>query len=242
MSMSVKLNTARLADAGKPMLVMRVEAYVNIGLSLHVSGAGAGGWVPVSSSGALARAFSEVKMASPMAVDSDSWRFCTAVRAADVDYIWAPHVKLGLKAGAREEAFHAIDTLGPLDKLTPDEALIIRFGRELLETRKVSDATFNAAVKMFGEQGVKLDVSFADSESKPENGRIAAERLIRDGCSVVVGAWDSGATISAAQACEAAKVPLVVNVGSARQMRNRKFRMISLPRTVCATSGWNCTP
>jgi len=79
---------------------------------------------------------------------------CTAVRAADVDYIWAPHVKLGLAAGAREEAFHAIDTLGPLDDLTDDEALIIGFGRELLETRKVSDKTFEAVRKRYGERGL----------------------------------------------------------------------------------------
>ena len=79
---------------------------------------------------------------------------CTAVRAADVDYIWAPHVKLGLKAGAREEAFHAIDTLGPLDGLTADEALIIRFGRELLEAPEVSDATCNAVRARYGEKGL----------------------------------------------------------------------------------------
>lgn len=79
---------------------------------------------------------------------------CTAVRAADVDYIWDSHVKLGLSAGAREEAFHAIDTLGPLDDLTNDEALIIGFGRELLETRNVSDATFDAVRKRYGEKGL----------------------------------------------------------------------------------------
>ena len=37
------------------------------------------------------------------------------------------------------------------------------------------------AAKMLAEDGVKLDVSFVDTESKPENGRIAAEKLIRDG-------------------------------------------------------------
>lgn len=79
------------------------------------------------------------------------------------------------------------------------------------------------AVKMFADRGVKLDVSFADTESKPENGRVAAEKLIRDGAGVIVGAWDSGATISAAQACEAAKVPLVVNVGSAPQITEQGF-------------------
>lgn len=79
---------------------------------------------------------------------------CTAVRAANVDYIWEPHVKLGLKAGASEEAFHAIDTFGPLDGLTADEALIICYGRELLETQKVSDKTFDAVRKRYGEKGL----------------------------------------------------------------------------------------
>ncbi|MCB1745260.1 MAG: carboxymuconolactone decarboxylase family protein [Gammaproteobacteria bacterium] len=79
---------------------------------------------------------------------------CTAVRAADVDYIWAPHVKLGLAAGAREEAFHAIDTLAPLDGLTADEALIIGYGRELLESKQVSDATVQAVRERYGEKGL----------------------------------------------------------------------------------------
>ena len=82
------------------------------------------------------------------------------------------------------------------------------------------------AVKMFAQDGVQMDVSFVDTESKPENGRIAAERLIRDGVSILVGAWDSGATISAAQAAEAAKIPLVVNVGSAPQITEQGFTQV----------------
>ena len=56
-----------------------------------------------------------------------------ANRAANADFIWNAHVKLGLAAGMREEAINAVDTYGPLDDLTDDEALIIQFGRELLE-------------------------------------------------------------------------------------------------------------
>ena len=37
---------------------------------------------------------------------------CTAVRAANADYIWNAHVRLGLQAGTREEAIHAVDTYG----------------------------------------------------------------------------------------------------------------------------------
>lgn len=82
------------------------------------------------------------------------------------------------------------------------------------------------AVKMFLDQGVRLDVSYVDTESKAENGRVAAEKLIREGCGILVGAWDSGTTISAAQAAEAAKVPLVVNIGSAPQITEQGFTQV----------------
>jgi hypothetical protein len=41
-----------------------------------------------------------------------------------------------------------------LDGLTADEALIMRFGRELLESPQVGDATFNAVRARYGEQGL----------------------------------------------------------------------------------------
>ena len=79
---------------------------------------------------------------------------CTAARAANADFIWNAHVRLGLKAGTREEAIHAVDTYAPLDGLTADEALIIRFGRELLEAPRVSDDTFDAVRARYGENGL----------------------------------------------------------------------------------------
>jgi 4-carboxymuconolactone decarboxylase len=79
---------------------------------------------------------------------------CTSARASNSDYIWNAHARLGLSEGVREEALQAVDTHGPLDALTADEALIIRFGRELLEQPKVSDDTFNAVRARFGERGL----------------------------------------------------------------------------------------
>ena len=79
---------------------------------------------------------------------------CTAARAANADYIWNAHVKLGLAAGTRREAIDVVDTYGPLDGRTADEALIIQFGRELLETPAVSDETFNAVRARYGEKGL----------------------------------------------------------------------------------------
>tara|TARA_Y100000588_G_scaffold366412_1_gene432111 strand:- start:245 stop:796 length:552 start_codon:yes stop_codon:yes gene_type:complete len=79
---------------------------------------------------------------------------CSAARAVDADYIWNAHVRLGLKAGIQEEAIQAVDTFGPLEALTKDEALIIRFGRELLEFQKVEDDTFAAVTARWGEKGL----------------------------------------------------------------------------------------
>src|SRR5690554_2004920 len=50
--------------------------------------------------------------------------------------------------------------------------------------------------------GPPIEIIYADSESRPENGRLTAERLIRDDCSVLIGSLDSGATIATAQVTE----------------------------------------
>ena len=80
---------------------------------------------------------------------------CTAARAANAEFIWSAHVRLGLAAGTREAAIHAVDTYAPLDGLDPDEATIIRYGRELLEPPQiVRDATVDAVRARWGEKGL----------------------------------------------------------------------------------------
>ena len=64
------------------------------------------------------------------------------------------------------------------------------------------------------------------SESKPENGRVVAERLIRNGCTLLIGTNDSGSTISVAQAAEAAKIPFLINIASAPQITEQGFTQI----------------
>lgn len=83
------------------------------------------------------------------------------------------------------------------------------------------------AAQMLRQSGAApMEILFVDTESKPENGRVAAERLIREGAVALIGAIDSGATIAAAQVAEASKVPLVVNVASAPQITERGYTQI----------------
>ena len=66
--------------------------------------------------------------------------------------------------------------------------------------------------------GPAMEFIYGDAESKPESGRIVAERLIREGCTLLIGTNDSGSTISVAQAAEAAKIPFLINIASAPQI------------------------
>lgn len=101
----------------------------------------------------LADLVAQLRFRSTLTDAETELAICLAARAANADFIWSAHVRLGLKAGTREEAIHAVDTFGPLDGLTDDEALIIRYGRELLETQKVTDATADAVKERYGEKG-----------------------------------------------------------------------------------------
>ena len=69
--------------------------------------------------------------------------------------------------------------------------------------------------------GPPMEFMYGDAKSKPKNGRVVAERLIRDGCTLLIGTNDSGSTISVAQAAEAAKIPFLINIASAPQIPSR---------------------
>ena len=91
------------------------------------------------------------------------------------------------------------------------------------QTRKGNE--FGAAfVKETG--GPSLEFVYGDAESKPENGRVVAERLIGEGCTLLIGTNDSGSTISVAQAAEAAKIPFLINIASAPQITEQGFTQI----------------
>lgn len=79
-----------------------------------------------------------------------------------------------------------------------------------------------------------MELLYSDTESRPENGRVSAEKLIREGCTVLIGAIDSGAAISIAQVAEAAKIPLVLVIASASQITESGYTQVfrNFPKSV----------
>ena len=77
-----------------------------------------------------------------------------AARERDVHFEWAGHCRIALEVGISQDLIDVIGHRKSLDGLSEDEALPIRFARELLQDRKVSDATWQAAHAKLGDRGV----------------------------------------------------------------------------------------
>jgi branched-chain amino acid transport system substrate-binding protein len=82
------------------------------------------------------------------------------------------------------------------------------------------------ARKMLPEMGYAIEIIDADTESKPEVARTQAEKLIRDGVEMLVGAFDSGQTFAIAQVAEQNGVPLVINIGADPAITEQGYKYV----------------
>ena len=75
-------------------------------------------------------------------------------RAFDCRHEWAMHTGFARQAGVSDAAIDVIGNRKGLEGLSAEEALPVRYSRELLEQLKVSDETFAAARERYGDAGV----------------------------------------------------------------------------------------
>ena len=82
------------------------------------------------------------------------------------------------------------------------------------------------AKAMLKDMGYAFDVVDADTESSPETARTQAEKLIRDGCHILTGAFDSAQTFAIAQVAEQHGIPFVVNVGTDPAITEQGYKFV----------------
>ena len=95
-----------------------------------------------------------IRFESTLDPDIKELAIITTSREFDCHYEWSAHVVLAREAGVRGEAIDAVASRGPLEGLEADESLVIRYGREMFQNKRVSDDPFAAAKDRFGNQGV----------------------------------------------------------------------------------------
>ena len=68
-------------------------------------------------------------------------------------FIWYAHAAAARQAGVRGDVVDDIRERRPPANLDPEEQTVVDFTRELLQNRKVSRPTFDAATSRFGQRG-----------------------------------------------------------------------------------------
>jgi 4-carboxymuconolactone decarboxylase len=68
-------------------------------------------------------------------------------------FIWYAHAAAARQAGVRDDIVDGIRDRRPLANLDPAEQTVVDFTHELLQSRKVSRPTFDAATAHFGQRG-----------------------------------------------------------------------------------------
>lgn len=100
----------------------------------------------------VAHAGSYVRFESTLPKDVSELAILVTTRELDCDYAWSAHQSLARKAGVRTEAIASIRDRKAPKGLTQDEAVVVRYVKELLRNHRVSDATFEEALEKFGVQ------------------------------------------------------------------------------------------
>jgi 4-carboxymuconolactone decarboxylase len=78
----------------------------------------------------------------------------SVAREMSCAFIWYAHAAAARRAGMRDDVVAGIRERWSLTNLDPEEQAVVDLTRELLQTRKVSRSTFDAATARLGQRGV----------------------------------------------------------------------------------------
>ena len=76
-----------------------------------------------------------------------------ACRAMNYSFEWSGHEPAAVRAGVEQKVVDTVRTNGALTGIPDADAAVIRFGREMLNDRKVSSATFAKVKQLYGDKG-----------------------------------------------------------------------------------------
>jgi len=100
-------------------------------------------------------------------------------------------------------------------------------GQQGKQVREMAVEEINAAGGIKSLGGAKLEMLYADSESKPEKGVAEAERFINtEGVHVLTGCWNSAVTYPTTAVAERYGIPFVVPVSVADKITEQGFKTV----------------
>jgi len=95
-----------------------------------------------------------IRFKSTLGSKLNEFAILITARQWNAQYEWYAHHRLALQAGLDPTIAQAVSVGKRPDNMPADETIIYNFCQELHTLKRVSDATYQAAVQRFGEQGV----------------------------------------------------------------------------------------
>lgn len=135
-----------------------------------------------------------------------------------------PALAASLIAGSAIGAWAENVKIGNIIPLSGPSATV---GQQGKNAREMAVEEINAAGGITSLGGAKLELVFADSESKPEKGVAEAERLINtEKVNVLTGCWNSAVTYPTTAVAERYGVPFIVPVSVADKITDQGFTTV----------------
>ena len=121
----------------------------------------------------------------------------------------------------------AADTVVKIGNIIPLSGPSATVGQQGKQAREMAVEEINAAGGIQSLGGAKLELVYADSESKPEKGVAEAERLINtEKVNVLTGCWNSAVTYPTTAVAERYGIPFVVPVSVADKITDQGFKTV----------------
>lgn len=121
----------------------------------------------------------------------------------------------------------AADSVVKIGNIIPLSGPSATVGQQGKYAREMAVEEINAAGGIASLGGAKMELIYADSESKPEKGVAEAERLINTAkVHVLTGCWNSAVTYPTTAVAERYGIPFVVPVSVADKITEQGFRTV----------------
>lgn len=121
----------------------------------------------------------------------------------------------------------AADDVVRIGNIIPLSGPSASVGQQGKNAREMAVAEINAAGGIKSLGGAKLEMLYADSESKPEKGVAEAERLINtEKVNLLTGCWNSAVTYPTTAVAERYGIPFIVPVSVADKITDQGFKTV----------------
>lgn len=142
-------------------------------------------------------------------------------------FMGALTVTLGLAMAVPGASLYAADQVVKIGNIIPLSGPSATVGQQGKNAREMAVEEINAAGGIASLDGAKLELIYADSESKPEKGVAEAERLIfTEKVNVLTGCWNSSVTYPTSAVAERNGIPFLVPVSVADKITEQGFKNV----------------